>query len=490
MFKFLLSFIFIFSNCILVQTLDKQSPDLNSNNAKIGLLIQINSESKLSGTDIKDIQNQIKVQFQEIFKNHPNYQLLDVEFYQNRPTESKKMNVLVLNIKSAENKVNTFFKVISLLSLMTIPAYDIIYPIYDLNYYDNSGEQKQLKTIPKEELPSQFILIHWFTLPFLFFNNYDASYHTSISILNHKQTKSELATIINNGVIVYDTKSIQNETQEKILPKPKPIKLISTLGGFQINQKLSLAVKVLGKPLDVQVFNDGFKSYFFKFTSYGLILQTAPSNPDQIFSIQLIGKSNPSNYGIGKINLGDSLEKLQDEFGVSDSIKKAEDESSKKIVKNTFYHSYYTFSNFSVEVVDDIVFSIKLTIPNIPRKQSLLEADIDKLFKLIQEKNILELANSLDQDFQLKRNDKFTQLNGSVIKTLSGKNEISRFFFEDNDGLSTLTKANFIDGKMRMFESGKTAQVYLFKTNKGSKIELLFSANEFGYQLWEVNYFK
>ncbi|HQR40437.1 MAG TPA: hypothetical protein PLF26_18790 [Blastocatellia bacterium] len=111
-----------------------------------------------------------------------------------------------------------------------------------------------------------------------------------------------------------------------------------------------------GKPTKTERFDDGWQILIYFFEDHYFAVETAPDDPEYIVRVQLTGDANPPGKGMNDINLGDSVDKVVRVFGEPLERSQATDETTHKIVPNTWYLEY---SNGSFEEVDGKVTSIK-----------------------------------------------------------------------------------------------------------------------------------
>lgn len=112
-----------------------------------------------------------------------------------------------------------------------------------------------------------------------------------------------------------------------------------------------------GEPSGQVPFEDGWLATVYQFDRHNLILETAPDDPEYIVSVQIEGEQNPPGKGlVGKIDLGDSIDKAVTAFGDPLERKPAIDGITREPVPNTFLVRY---TKASFEVVGSRITSIK-----------------------------------------------------------------------------------------------------------------------------------
>lgn len=249
--------------------------------------------------------------------------------------------------------------------------------------------------------------------------------------------------------------------------------------GIKLGQKRNLVSEIYGKPFKSHTFEDGYSYDAFKLDEHILVVESENKRPDLVWAIQIQGNKNPKYFGLNEINLGDSAEKVTSIFGKPDEVRNAYDEQTKEELKNIQYYSYDTSRNFSIEVQNQKVTSIKLSFNGTASVTDTLE--IPSTFKILQSKNLYQISLLLDQNFILKEKDqKEYKISGNPIVVLNSKNEISnRFFYLPNslanlspkDILETLDLKNdnqFVFGKYLKFKKGdETIHLFFLKSYEG-----------------------
>ncbi|MCW7461409.1 hypothetical protein [Leptospira limi] len=249
--------------------------------------------------------------------------------------------------------------------------------------------------------------------------------------------------------------------------------------GIKLGQKRNLVSDLYGKPFKSHTFEDGYSYDAYKLEEHILVVESENKRPDLVWAIQIQGNKNPKYFGLNVINLGDPIEKVVSTFGKPDEIRKAFDEETKEELTSIQYYSYDQSRNFSIEVQNQKVSSIKLTFKGSANVNETL--DINETFRILKEKNIYQVAQLLDQNFILKEKDKKEfKMSGNPIQTLNSKNEISnRFFFLQNslinlnpneilENLDLRNNEQYIFGKYLKFKSGEEMfHLFFLKTYEG-----------------------
>lgn len=131
----------------------------------------------------------------------------------------------------------------------------------------------------------------------------------------------------------------------------------ASLYGIKPGTELRDIRATYGEPSGSVPFDDGWLATVYQFDRHNLILETAPEDPEYIRSVQIEGETNPPGKGLlGKIDLGDSLDKAAAAFGDPLERKPAIDAITREPVPDTFLIRY---TKASFEVVGSKITSIK-----------------------------------------------------------------------------------------------------------------------------------
>lgn len=131
----------------------------------------------------------------------------------------------------------------------------------------------------------------------------------------------------------------------------------ASLYGIKPGTELRDVRATYGEPSGSVPFDDGWLATVYQFDRHNLILETAPDDPEYIVSVQIEGETNPPGKGLlGRIDLGDSLDKAVTAFGDPLERKPAIDGITREPVPNTFLIRY---TKASFEVVGSRITSIK-----------------------------------------------------------------------------------------------------------------------------------
>ncbi|TGM37863.1 hypothetical protein [Leptospira biflexa] len=249
--------------------------------------------------------------------------------------------------------------------------------------------------------------------------------------------------------------------------------------GIKLGQKRSLVSEIYGKPFKSHTFEDGYSYDAFKLDEHILVVESENKRPDLVWAIQIQGNKNPKHFGLNDINLGDEVQKVISTFGKPDEIRSAYDEQTKEELKQIQYYSYDTSRNFSIEVQNQKVTSIKLSFKGTAVVSDSLE--IPSTFKILQGNDLYQISQLLDQNFVLKEKDKKEyKIVGNPITFLSSKNEITNRFFHQPNSLANLNpkeiiesldlknEKQFIFGKYLKFKIGEeTIHLFFLKSYEG-----------------------
>ncbi|TGK49488.1 hypothetical protein [Leptospira bouyouniensis] len=256
--------------------------------------------------------------------------------------------------------------------------------------------------------------------------------------------------------------------------------------GIKLGQKRNLVSEIYGKSFKSHTFEDGYSYDAFKLDEHILVVESENKRPDLVWAIQIQGNKNPKFFGLNEINLGDNAEKVISTFGKPDEIRNAYDEQTKEELKNIQYYSYDTSRNFSFEVQNQKVTSIKLSFKGIASVADTLE--ITSTFKILQSKNLYQIALLLDQNFILKEKDqKEFKITENPVVVLHTKNEISNRFFNLPNSLANLSPNDILESLDLKNDNQFVFGKYL-KFKKGDEtIHLFFLKSYEGWTLKEIN---
>lgn len=239
----------------------------------------------------------------------------------------------------------------------------------------------------------------------------------------------------------------------------------SVLGGYKLGQSLEIVTNELGKPWQVIDFGDGFVAYVYVMQGHFLIFQTAPMRPGIIWAIQIQGKHNPEYYGLGKINLGDPVEKALREFGKPDIQKTAIDEKTRKEMKGIVFYSYDETSNFSFEAISNKVFSVKIHSPWVAQSKNDDVNIIDRFLEAVKQKDYYQIASFLSPEFSLDTGGNSVKIKGSVIKAIMEDKNIHDMLFHPTKGVISLKSSHISDHVMKFrgtSQDGRTVNGLMF----------------------------
>ncbi|XDD46883.1 hypothetical protein AB3N60_01950 [Leptospira sp. WS39.C2] len=256
--------------------------------------------------------------------------------------------------------------------------------------------------------------------------------------------------------------------------------------GIKLGQKRSLVTDSFGKPFKSHTFEDGYSYDAFKLDEHVLVVESENKRPDLIWAIQIQGNKNPKYFGLSEINLGDPSNKVITTFGKPDEIRNAIDEDTKEELKDIQYYSYDNTRNFSFEIQNKKVSSIKLSFKGTANVSDAL--DITQTFRILQGKNLYQFTQLLDQNFILKEKDKKEyKIFGNPIQFLEGKNEISDRFFTHTNAITNLEPKDILESlDLKNNEQYIFGKYLKFKKNDET-IHLFFLKSYEGWTLKEVN---
>lgn len=252
------------------------------------------------------------------------------------------------------------------------------------------------------------------------------------------------------------------------------------LGGFKLGQKISDVKAGFPKMKLMHTYPDGVKVFGFMNGKIQVLLETEPKNPDFVWSIQISGDANEKHYGLGETNLGLPEKELLARFGTPLDKKDGVNEILKK--PYTAYQYFGNDSNFSFEVIDGRLMSIKI-LPTAPPKVDL--PNWKEFLSALREKNYYRVAELTDTDCVLLDGETKVPITGALIDMFTKNAVYKKLLFESKTGLASLSEKDLKGGVMRVFDGGRTGMV-TFAHGKVNK-EIVFIRGFTGFGLWELN---
>ncbi|EPG65695.1 hypothetical protein EHQ27_04610 [Leptospira wolffii] len=257
-----------------------------------------------------------------------------------------------------------------------------------------------------------------------------------------------------------------------------------SLYGFRIDQSMKTAEKELGEVAKEHVFEDGYKAFFFRKKGHIVVLETEPSQPERIWSIQVEGENVPSDRGLNGVIPGDPKSKVISTFGTPEQEKKAVNSMDQKESPNTSILTYYQNGNFSFEIKDGKVSSIKLVLRL--EKSPKETPDPWDFISALKSKNeslqIRLLAG--DPVFNATGTELYPQ---ESMLTFLRRKDIRDFLYLPG-GVSELTEADLFNSNMRFFDKGGFGWVIRYARNR-KVFEFVYVKPYDEWLLWEINTF-
>lgn len=252
------------------------------------------------------------------------------------------------------------------------------------------------------------------------------------------------------------------------------------LGGFKLGQKISDVKVGFPKMKLMHTYPDGVKVFGFMNGKVQVLLETEPKNPDFVWSIQISGDTNEKHYGLAETDLGLPVKELLARFGTPLDQKDGVNEILKK--PYTAYQYFGSDSNFSFEVIDGRLMSIKI-LPTAPPKVNL--PNWKEFLTALRTNNYYRIAELTDTDCVLLDGEKKVPINGSLVDMLAKNATYQKVLFDRTVGLASLSEKDLKGGVMRVFDDGRTGMV-TFAYGKVNK-EVVFIRGFTGFGLWELN---
>ncbi|MDX1960723.1 MAG: hypothetical protein SFU98_19280 [Leptospiraceae bacterium] len=264
----------------------------------------------------------------------------------------------------------------------------------------------------------------------------------------------------------------------------KSIKRYFTLGGFKLSQKLKLAETEFGTPYKVHKFEDGFIGYAYKRDGYFIIFESNNRQTDRIWSIQIQGNSNPEGFGLDTISLGDSITKVYEAFGNPDNSRDAKDLINPEMdLKGTKILDYYKNSNFSLEIKDGIVTSIKILLNGFAE---IKKPDLNQYFDKFSDKDLYKIVDSLGLELDIIHNGKKIVFTKSFLYHLKNDSIMNEVLTSDTKGIAGLKEVNVKASMTKMYSENLEGILVRFERNN-KDIEIVFIKSFDGVVIREIN---
>jgi hypothetical protein len=235
------------------------------------------------------------------------------------------------------------------------------------------------------------------------------------------------------------------------------------LYGFKIGQKISTIEAQLGKPSQVIYYEDGFVAYIYKMADYYVVFEASPSNLDSIWSIQIGGKRNPQKMGLRDINLGDSFEKMIKIFGEPDEKENARDEYTGKTLDDTIYYSYNNNGNYSIEVTNNQISSIKVAYEEGKSTKDI--PDLNAIIDALASKDYYKICSILAPNLEIVDSQTLS-FSKSIYDSILNDNKINDVLFNPQYGLCAIKENNFLESHIHLAMGGPSGFEYNIKIDK------------------------
>lgn len=251
------------------------------------------------------------------------------------------------------------------------------------------------------------------------------------------------------------------------------------LYGFKLGQKISTIEAELGKPFKVIDYEDGFVAYIYKMNDHYVVFEAAPSNLDLIWSIQIGGTHNPQNLGLRDINLSDSFEKMNKILGKPDEKENARDEKTGKIIDNTIYYSYNKSGNFSIEVNNNQISSIKITYEE--GKSQKDAPDLNTIIGALTSKDYYKICSVIAPNFEIVDSQTLS-FSTSIYDSIQNDKKINDVLLNPQYGICAIKDNNILESHIHLSMSGPSGMEYDIKIDK-IHYQLLLTQE---YEGWEI----
>lgn len=256
------------------------------------------------------------------------------------------------------------------------------------------------------------------------------------------------------------------------------------LYGFKIGQPI-LAVKAeLGEPTQVHPFEDGYKAYIYQMKGMNVIFEADNKRPDLIWSIQMEGEANPTDRGLGPVNLGDSAEAVKKALGKPDVEKESVDLITRKPMPGISVIQYMESRNVSMETTKGRITSIKIVFKPV-KQEKRGEADLSNFLKMVSAEDRTGVCNHLSIAFAAFTKSKGFTFQKSCVASLLPGGDLSEFFF-GRSGLKSVAPSSCAQGGLRVHETLGAGPVFKCKRKNAEPIELFFVMSFDGWTLGQL----
>ncbi|TGL60667.1 hypothetical protein EHQ64_12635 [Leptospira sarikeiensis] len=257
-----------------------------------------------------------------------------------------------------------------------------------------------------------------------------------------------------------------------------------SLYGIRIDQSLKHTQAELGDPSKVHSFEDGYQAFFFKKDGHILVLETEPFQPDRIWSIQIEGANVPVERGLNGVIPGDTRAKVIEVFGPPEKERKATNSLDNKEIPGTSLMTYYENGNFSFEIKNDKVSSIKIVL-RLEKDPKELPDPMD-FISVLKTKNESEMIRLMAGDPVFSQDGKSFYPQESMLSFLRKKETVDFLF--GKEGVSELTGRDLFNSNMRFFENGPFGWAIRYTKNR-KVFEFVYVKLYEEWVLWEINTF-
>ena len=251
----------------------------------------------------------------------------------------------------------------------------------------------------------------------------------------------------------------------------------SVLYGFKLGQPIANALAVFGEPQQVHTFPDGWQAFMFQLPGHNLVFEVNDVRPDLIISIQLAGLDHPDGLGLGRVNLGDSVEDALAVLGPPDRQENALDAITQQPIEGTQINFYG--SGMSFEQREGVISSLKIIYGGPAQVDD--EPDIELFLGYLEQRDFYGLSEMIASNLTI---DSELAVDRSMIGAIAGESALNTILYGER-GLSSMDQSNDGGGSVRTYESGQVGFVMQLVDRNVS--ELVFTRSFEGWVLWQAN---
>jgi len=259
---------------------------------------------------------------------------------------------------------------------------------------------------------------------------------------------------------------------------------IEDLYGFKIGQYRESVKNTFGKPIQTGQFEDGFEYEFYSLkpdNSVSIGFEYSAAELDKIWSIQLTGKSYIEI--VKGLKIGDSKKKVELLFGSPKSIEKVDE------INGVRWD--YENSNYSLEIVDDELYSFKILNNSselFPKPDLSKLPSVDSILNLLKSGDKEKISVIISPSIKIFKSDKtfFFQKQFDIEKQKDNSHIYSYLMDKDSGIPSLVSNKDYEENIRAVFQKGV---YHVIKFHNSSTIKEIVMNYELGkYRIIEINY--